>query len=207
MNIRNAHLALAFVAATAAGGRFAAAQPPEGRDGPPPEHRDALRDALDTDGDHQLDAAEIRNAATSLAKADRDGDGRIDHDEFRPPRPPMPPGEDGFRGPPPEGEGFRGPPGGPGGAREGGPGGRPPREGGLRRPGGPGSEAGPSPERFVERALSFDRDGDGKLDRTELEKFAGEMLQRRRAGGEGGPPGRGGPPRDGERPQRPRRPE
>jgi translation initiation factor IF-2 len=75
---------------------------------------------------------------------------------------------------------------GPGGVREGrgGPGG--PREG-RGGPGGP-----PSPERFVEHAMKFDADGDGKLDRGELTKFA-EEIQRMRggAGGRGGPGGRG----------------
>ena len=163
----------------------AVAQPPEG--GPPdrgpggPPH-DPLRAALDTDGDHELSADEIKNATTAVAKLDRNGDGRIDNEEFRPPRPPGPP----------RGEGFEG---------------RPPREG-RRPPGdGPRPEGGPnrpSPERLVERAMSFDADGDGKLDRAEMEKFAGEMQQRLR-GGRGGP---GGPPADGgERPERPRRPE
>ena len=52
--------------------------------------------------------------------------------------------------------------------------------------------------------MSFDADGDGKLDKAEMEKFAGEMQQRMRAGrgGPGGPP-----PEGGERPERPRRPE
>jgi hypothetical protein len=115
---------------------------------------------------------------------------------------------------PPEG----GPPGGPRGGPPGGP-------GGERR--GP-----PSPEQFVERARSFDADGDGKLDRTELTKFGEEMAARRMRGGPGGPEGpdgpRGGGPRrgpggeggaggegrrgpppggEGGRPERPRRPE
>jgi hypothetical protein len=51
----------------------------------------------------------------------------------------------------------------------------------------------------VERLMSFDADGDGKLDRAEMEKFAAEMQQRRR----GGPGGPGGPPGDFERPPRP----
>lgn len=67
--------------------------------------------------------------------------------------------------------------------------------------------------------MSFDADGDGKLDRSEMEKFAGEMMQRLRAGM--GERGRGlrdgeGPRRrpeggesseSAERPERPRRPE
>jgi len=162
----------------------AAAQPPEGgpRDrGPGGPPHDQLRAALDADGDHELSADEIKNAAVAVAKLDRNGDGRIDHDEFRPPRPPMPPGGEG----PPRGER---------------PEGRPPREGRRPRPdsereeGGP-PRGGPGPERFVERAMACDADGDGKLDRTELEKFAGEMQRTRR--------GRGGPPDGGDRPRRP----
>ncbi|MFM8496638.1 MAG: hypothetical protein ACKOEM_14145 [Planctomycetia bacterium] len=106
-------------------------------------------------------------------------------------------------------------------------------------PGGPGGErrGPPSPEQFIDRAMTFDADGDGKLDRTELRKFAEEMQAMRMRGGPGGPPGgpdgprgggpgrgpgggpggergfggdgrRGPPPGgDGERPERPRRPE
>jgi hypothetical protein len=173
----------------------ATAQPPEG--GPPDRGpggppRDPLRAALDTDGDHELSVDEIKNAAAAIAKLDRNGDGRIDNEEFRPPRPLGPPRE-GFEGRrPPRGEGFEG---------------RPPREG--RRPPGDGERPaggprGPSPERFVERALSFDGDGDGKLDKAEMEKFAAAMQQRMR-GGRGGPGGP--PPEGGERPERPRRPE
>jgi hypothetical protein len=82
----------------------------------------------------------------------------------------------------------------------------------------------PSPERMVEHAMTFDADGDGKLDRAELTKFAEEIQAMRMRGGPGGPggpggggrgkggqgvgrgPGRrgpGGPPGDGERPQPP----
>ncbi len=103
-------------------------------------------------------------------------------------------------------------------------------------PGGPRGErrGPPSPEQVVDRAMSFDADGDGKLDRSELGKFVEEMQAMRMRGGPGGPPPggpdgpRGGGPRrgpggdggfggddrrgpppggDGERPQRPRRPE
>lgn len=218
-------VALGIVVVTSLCSHVALAQPPEGRDGPPPERRDGLRDALDTNGDHELDADEIKNAAASLAKADRNGDGRIDHEEFRPPLPPMPRGEGGFRGPPPRdgGDGRRPPREGrrdDGPAREG----RPLRDGALRGEGAGRQAGGPSPERFVERALSFDTDGDGKLDRGELEKFAGEVMQRMRDGmaergmrpaaerGEGFRPGDGPRRRpeggeDAERPARPRRPE
>lgn len=203
-------LTLSILAMTAVCGQFVTAQPPERRDGPPAERRDGLRDALDTNGDHELDADEMKNATANLAKADRDGDGKIDHEEFRPPLPPIPRGEGGFRGPPP--------------ARERGSEGGPVRGGGFRGEGGPRPEGGPSPERFVERAMTFDADGDGKLDRTEMEKFAGEFMQRVRGGmaarGVGPDAERGGGfrPADGprrrpegseagERPERPRRPE
>ena len=124
-------------------------------------------------------------------------------------------------GPPERGGSFERPGGvregqGPGGPREGraGPGGREGRMG----PGGGGPGGPPSPERFVEHAMKFDADGDGKLDREELTKFAEEIQQMRVGpGGRGGPGGpggeRGGPGGrgergpGGERPQRPQRPE
>lgn len=162
----------------------AVAQPP---DGPPPRGpADPLRAALDANGDFELDADEIANASETLAKLDRNGDGRIDRQEFRPPMPP--PRE---RGPGRErGEAGERPP------RERGPEGRPPRgdegEGrrpGQRRPDGPPGERprgprerpdgeGRSPERFVERAMEFDADGDGKLDPAELGEFARGLMDR-----------------------------
>lgn len=93
----------------------------------------------------------------------------------------------------------------PGGVREGqGPGG--PREGrsgpgsreGRMGPGGGGPGGPPSPERFVEHAMKFDADGDGKLDREELTKFA-EEIQRMRGGAGGGRSGPGGAGGFGER--------
>jgi Ca2+-binding EF-hand superfamily protein len=67
--------------------------------------------------------------------------------------------------------------------------------------GGPGGP--PNPEMMIEMAMSFDADGDDKLSRDELTKFAQEMGRRR--GGEGNPRGRGpdGGNRPGGRPQRP----
>lgn len=197
--------------------------PPPGQPGGPPlpEHRDPLRRALDTNGDHELDKDEIAKAAESLAKLDTDSDGRISREELFP-RPPEfqprgpgereragPPGQfGGFRGPPREGETGPPPPP-PGESREG----PPPRGGeGFRPPGAPPGE-GPSPERFVERAMSFDGDGDGKLDKAELGKFAEAMMGRMRPGGEGfrrEPPPRPGPVApggDAGRGERPRRPE
>lgn len=217
------------------GWALAVAQPPAGRDGPPPPpgRGDPIRAALDVNGDHQLDEEEIKNASANLSKADRNGDGRIDHEEFRPPMPPMPGGEGGFRRPPPPRDGGFGgpagdgpPPGGPGvdgGPPRNGPppsdDGRrpdaPPREGPPSRRGppfgdrGPPPAGGPSPEGFVERAMRFDADGDGKLDRTELETFASQMFARPGGGpqGRGPAPGEGRPPEaGGDRPERPRRP-
>lgn len=89
---------------------------------------------------------------------------------------------------------------GAGGPREGRPGSGGPREG-RGGPGGGGPGGPPSPERFVEHAMKFDVDADGKLDRQELTRFA-EEIQRMRseAGGRGGPGGRG---REGRRPAGP----
>jgi len=56
----------------------------------------------------------------------------------------------------------------------------------------------PNPERFVEDAMRFDGDGDSKLDKAELMKFAEEMGQRQRRPPEGGPEGAGD--RRGDRP-------
>ena len=180
----------------------AMSQPPEGRNGPPrrPENggdhhhppHDQLREALDTDHDHQLSAEEIKNATAAILSLDTNNDGMLTDDEFRPP---MPPGGPEGRGPEGRGPQGRGPQGR-------GPQGRGPE--GRGAPGGP-----PSPERLVERAMTFDTDGDGKLDKNELTKFAEEMMNRMRPGG---PPreGRSGPPGNsgsGERPERPRRPE
>ena len=216
----------ALVAVVAVGGigALALAQPPRGPGGGPPPGFgagppgpppfDPLREALDRDHDHRLDADEIKNAATALLSLDGNGDGVIDEEEFRPPHPPGdhgPPGEGpAQRGGPPEGEGppRGGPPGerrpgGPEGPGRGGFDGPPPGRGPGGGPGGPpeggpgprGAGMGPpSPERFVERAMTFDTDNDGKLDRNELAKFAEEMGRQR--GGPGGPggPGAGGPP-------------
>jgi hypothetical protein len=153
----------------------AVAEPPAG----PPRDRprgpaNRLIAALDANGDHELDDAEIENAAAALRSLDEDGNGRIDRREFGPPLPP-PPRQVGDRG---------------------GSEGRPPREGGeFRRP---RDGDRPSPERFVERAMAFDADGDGKLDRAELGRFAEEMKSRMRAGiadrVRGEAPPRRGPP-------------
>ncbi len=141
-----------------------------------------------------------------------------------PDEPPPPRGERGDGPPPPPREGdFRG---GPQQRpqREGGRGEFAPRERDGFRPDAAGQRPRPSPERFVERAMRYDDDGDGKLDRDELTKFAEDLMDRfqpgpveppppprdgsdRGAGPEGAKrPERPLPPGDGERPQRPPRP-
>lgn len=96
---------------------------------------------------------------------------------------------------------------------------RPPFERGQFRPESGGPRPRPSPERFVERAMRYDDDKDGKLDREELMTFAEDLMERFGPGGDQPPP----PPRergefsdgakrlerpfDAERPERPRRPQ
>ncbi len=181
------------------------AQPPRGDrpDGPPPggpgdrgpgrEGRppmpNPLYAALDKNADGEISADELKEATTSLLTLDKNGDGKLTDDETRPPRP----------------EGGR-PDGPPGGRRpEGGPRDRGPADGPPGRVDGPGRgdgpppgrpEGPPNPERFVEDAMRFDADGDGKLDKAELTKFAQEMARRQ-----------GPPPDDGGRGRGPRRPD
>ena len=65
--------------------------------GPPPRgpggHRPAppcpLFEALDLNHDGVISADEIAQAAQSLKKLDRNGDGQLTRDELRPPRPPQ----------------------------------------------------------------------------------------------------------------------
>ncbi len=64
-----------------------------GRGNRPP--KPPLELALDANQDGIIDADEIANAATALRKLDKNGDGKLTPDEYRPPRPPR---EDG-RGP------------------------------------------------------------------------------------------------------------
>src|SRR3954469_6869780 len=66
----------------------------------------AMLKALDTDGDGVISAAELANASASLAKLDKNGDGKLTPDEFRGgegrgPRGPRGPGGPG-RGPRPD---------------------------------------------------------------------------------------------------------
>jgi hypothetical protein len=78
--------------------------PPRGGDGPPPPP--PLVAALDANHDGVIDAQEIDNAAAALRTLDKNKDGKLTPDEFRPPRPPG--GE--RRGPGGGGEDERRPP-------------------------------------------------------------------------------------------------
>ncbi len=165
--------------------------------------------ALDKNGDREISAEELEAATASLLTLDKNKDGKLTDDEMRPPRPE---GGQGFGrgdGPPGHENPGRGdgPPGREGGGPSGGPSGGP-RGGGPMGP--------PNPERLVEHAMGFDADGDGKLDKAEMTKFAEEFTSRMgrfgRPDGEGRPSGErseGGPPRrrdrgqEGERPKRP----
>lgn len=195
------------------------AQPPGGREGrpprdgaprdgrprenaPPPHNR--LMDALDQDRDHVISAEEIKSAIASLLKLDRNGDGKLTEDEFRPEHPGV--GETGPGRPPREAvgrprdsaprEGREGPPEGRGPGGPGGPSG----------PGGPGAGGPPDPASFVEHILEFDLNKDGLMSKEELMKFAEQGMRR---GGPGGPGGGNRPEGNrGEqsRPARPTRP-
>ncbi len=54
-----------------------------------------LIEALDPDQDGIIDAEEIAKASESLKKLDRNGDGKLTPDEFRPQRPTGPDGQRG----------------------------------------------------------------------------------------------------------------
>lgn len=176
---------------------------PDGDFRPPPPPIIAV---LDVDRDHVISADEIKGASEALAKLDKNNDGKLTEDEFMGPPPGRPGGLGGPDADRREGDGPpRGPRNRPG--RQRGPDrdargddrGPPPGRGFQDR--GPqdfdGPPRPPSPDQFVEHALAFDADKDGKLSADELHKFAEEM-SRRRPGGPDGPP----PP-----PDRPRRPD
>ncbi len=196
----------------------------EGRRPPP----GPIIGALDADHDYLISAEEIQNAVAALKSLDANSDGQLSEDEFHPGPPPGGPGggppnfgsDEGPRGSeqngrrPDSAEGRQGPRGQGGPDNQRGPSG----PAGRGRDGGPnedGPPPPPNPEQFVEHAMEFDADGDGKLSRDELMKFAEEMPPPPPGAGgpdgPGGPGGRGGrpdePPRDGDRPSRPRRPE
>src|ERR1017187_9519135 len=70
---------------------------------PPPS---PIVEALDANHDGVIDSNEIANASAALKTLDKNGDGKLTADEFRPPRPNGPPGgpqggpQDDQKGPP-----------------------------------------------------------------------------------------------------------
>ena len=124
-----------------------------------------LMTALDADRDGEISAKEIENAVEALKKLDKDGDGTLSREELRPEFP-GPGGPGGF--------GMGGGPGGPGDFRRGG------------GPGGPGDfRRGPDPGDFVERLMSQDANGDGKVTKDELPEPMQRVIERGDANGDG----------------------
>ena len=163
-------------------------------------------EALDADHDGVISANEIKNASAALRKLDRNKDGKLTEDEYRPMGRGLGGPGDGDRGGPGGGE-RRGPEGGGPGAGDRGPG---------AGPGGPGAEFAPNPDRMLEHAMEFDADKDGKLSKDELQKFVDDFVKHHAGpggpggggrGGAAGPPGGGSPNEGGDRSERPRRPE
>jgi collagen type III alpha len=119
---------------------------------------------LDANKDGKLTKDEIPERLQSvITRADSDGDEIVTKEELTKMAERQTAGGRG---------GFGAPGGGPPGFG-GGPGGR----------GGPGGFGPPNPQSFVDRAMEFDADKDGKLSREELAKMAEQTG-----------PGRGGPP-------------
>jgi hypothetical protein len=70
------------------GGPGAGQPPARPEDGPGGKRpRPPIETVLDANGDGIIDATEIANAPTALKKLDKNGDGRLTPDEYRPPRP------------------------------------------------------------------------------------------------------------------------
>ena len=165
--------------------------PPGGGQGGPPgghHHRpppSPIVEALDANHDGVIDSNEIANASAALKTLDKNGDGQLTADEFRPPHPNRPPGDQQ---------------GGPNANQPSGPGGGP--QGGHHRPPPlPIVEALDANHDSVIDAgeianasaalKTLDKNGDGKLTRD-------EFLPPR----PNGPPG-GGDQQDGQRPPPP----
>ncbi len=123
----------------------------------PPQH--PLEMALDANGDGVIDAKELANAVAALKKLDKNGDGRITEDEYRPMRPGA--GFGGSLGGKGQG-GFGGEPGGPEG-----------RQGG----GGPSSKGGAEGD-FVSRLFQNDKNNDGKITKAELPDSMQSIFER-----------------------------
>jgi len=142
-------------------GRLQENRPGEGRPGAGPAARGMammLRNlpvfrTLDADEDGQLSASEIENASKSLLKLDKNGDGVLSAEELRPDPAQMPM--------------FAGP-NGPG------------------RPGAPGAPgAGPGPEMMLRMFENRDLDKDGKLSGDEIPPQMKERLSNMDTNGDG----------------------
>jgi hypothetical protein len=141
-------LAFAAVAATAQD----KGTPPAGQDSRPP--RPPIDIALDANGDGIIDAGEIANAAVALKTLDKNGDGKLTPDEYRPQHPPGGgPGPNGSSGAGTQGQGqWRPPEGAPSPQGQGAaPGGHPP---------------GGRPRNPI--VLVLDANGDGIIDASEI---------------------------------------
>lgn len=138
----------------------------------PPMH--PLEQALDANGDGVIDAKELASAAVALKKLDKNGDGRITEDEYRPARPAGGFGGQGGQG---GGQGGKGS-GGPGAKGQGGFGGEPGGpEGKQGAGGGPSSKMGSEGE-FVSRLFQNDKNKDGKLTKSELPEAMQSIFER-----------------------------
>lgn len=174
---------------------------PRGEFGPPPH---PIIQALDTNGDFEISAEEIKNAAAALKKLDKNNDGKLSREELRPQF-----ARGRGRGPGAGGPGF-GP---PAERREG-------EGGGRGRPLGRGDGTRPGPQQFIARIMEFDKNKDGKLSKEELPERMQRIIDRADANNDGAVDKeeliemhkrftqggqRGREPREGGRPPRPQR--
>lgn len=144
----------------------------------PPQHPFEI--ALDVNGDGVIDAKELANAVAALKKLDKNGDGRITEDEYRPMRP-----GGGFGGPGGQGGGQGGfggqggkSPGGPGGKGQGGFGGEPGGPEGKQGAGGGSNSKVGSEGEFVSRLFQNDKNNDGKITKDELPEAMQSIFER-----------------------------
>ena len=152
-----------------------------------PDRMQRILERHDRDENGKLDRTELQNmAAEASRRSGRGGFGGRPGGRERGGLGSRPDGREGGRGFGPPDEERPGPRG--FGDQEGGRGFGRPGEG-RRGPGGRFDGGPPDPEQFVKRALEFDANQDGKLDRNELRKLAEGMSQRFGRGGFGGRPG------------------
>ena len=153
-----------------------------GRQGGPPSPEMMMRmmpvlAALDANKDGVISMEEINNATAALKALDKNKDGDLTEEEMRPDfsafRGRAGQGRGGSGRPPEEGRGGFGPP------PEGGPGGRPAGRGpggdqaGRGGPGRAMDSSGSRSSEMVDRMMGMDRNGDGKLSKSEV----GERMQ------------------------------